>query len=103
MSMVNRRNSSRRMMEMPVTKQMGDDERVYFVSDLSPSGVKIRRQGMGGYGQPLCNLELHLVPGAMSTVLTARRVWHDEDFEAFEFVAPSYAQQALLERMLDNY
>ena len=90
-------------MEMPVTRQVGNDERVYFVSDLSPSGVKIRRQGMGGQEQPLCNLELHLVPGAMSTVLTARRVWHDEDFEAFEFISPSFAQQALLERMLDNY
>jgi len=90
-------------MEMPVTRQVGNDERVYFVSDLSPSGVKIRRQGMCGQEQPLCNLELHLVPGAMSTVLTARRVWHDEDFEAFEFISPSFAQQALLERMLDNY
>ncbi len=90
-------------MEMPVTRQVGNDERVYFVSDLSPSGVKIRRQGMGGQEQSLCNLELHLVPGAMSTVLTARRVWHDEDFEAFEFISPSFAQQALLERMLDNY
>ena len=90
-------------MDMPVTKQIDDDERDCFMSDLSPSGVKICRGHMGGNEQPLCNLELHLVPGSMSTVLTARLVWHDEDFEAFEFIAPSFAQQALLERMLDNY
>lgn len=90
-------------MEMPVTKQMDDNERDCFISDLSPSGVKIWRQDRGRHEQPLCNLELHLVPGSMSTVITARRVWQDEDFEAFEFIAPSFAQQALLERMLDNY
>ena len=90
-------------MDMPVTKQIDDDERDCFMSDLSPSGVKIYRGHTGGNEQPLCNLELHLVPGSMSTVLTARLVWHDEDFEAFEFLSPSFAQQALLERMLDNY
>ena len=100
--MSERRNGSRRLFDMPVTKLSGELERDCWVSDISPTGVRLRR-----FDEPIrdrvCNLELHLVPGALSTVLAARRVWHDDDYEAFEFVDPSFAQQAILERLFDNY
>ena len=97
-----RRNGRRRTVDMPVTKQYGDGERDTFVSDLSPSGVKLRRFTVPSSEQAVCNLELHLAPGSISTVLAARRVWQDDDYEAFEFVSPSFAQQMFLERMVGN-
>lgn len=101
--MSDRRNGARKPLQLPVTKQLGDDSRDCFVSDISPTGIRIKRHDYRRYEQPLCNMELHLVPGAITTVMTARRVWQDDDFEAFEFVGPSFAQQAMLERMLGNF
>ena len=99
----NRRNADRRHMNMPVTKQSGDDNFDCWISDISPTGVRIPRVNGDTGSLKICNLELHLVPGSISTVVAARQVWHDEDFEAFEFIDPSFAQQAILERMADNY
>jgi hypothetical protein len=89
-------------MDMPVTKQAGDRSTYCWVSDLSPSGVKLLRTSRGIDERELCKLELHLVPGAVTTVLAARRVWRDEDFEAYEFIDPSFSQQVFLERMVGN-
>ncbi len=101
--MVERRNGARKPFDMPVTKQLGDDSRDCFISDLSPTGIKIRRHDYRRYEQPVCNMELHLVPGSITTVVAARRVWQDDDHEAFEFVTPTFAQQAMLEQMLGNF
>lgn len=101
--MKERRNGDRKPLDMPVTKQLKEDDRDCFVSDISPSGIKLRRDDYRRFEQALCNMELHLVPGAITTVLAARRVWQDDDFEAFEFVSPSFAQQAMLERLVGNF
>ena len=95
-----RRNGPRRMMDMPITKQMGDSEKDAWTADVSPTGIKIRKHGAPAPTQRLCNLELHLVPGAITTVIAARRVWTNNDYEAYEFVDPSFAQQIMLERMV---
>jgi hypothetical protein len=101
--MVDRRNGDRKRFDMPVTKQMGDESRDCLIGDLSPSGIRLRRLGLGEEEQPLCDLELHLVPGSISTVVAARKVWQNDEFEAYQFVSPTFAQQAVLERMLGNY
>jgi hypothetical protein len=100
--MVDRRNGSRKRMDIPVTKQTGDADLLCRISDISPTGVRLLRRLGGAAEQPVLNLELHLVPGSITTVISARRVWSTDDFEAFQFVAPSFAQQAIIERMLGN-
>jgi hypothetical protein len=102
--MVDRRNGNRKRIELPVTKQTGDAELLCRISDISPTGVRLLRGRRHGFlrDQQVLNLELHLVPGSITTVISARQVWSDDQFEAFEFVAPSFAQQAIIERMLGN-
>jgi hypothetical protein len=99
-----RRNGDRKPTDMPIFKLVGGASVSCRIDDLSPTGVRLAR---GGEPSPdddrLCNLELHLVPNRITTVLTGRRVWRDAAHEAFEFVCPSFAQQAVLERLLDNY
>lgn len=99
----NRRNGDRKAAGMPIYKIVGDKSIPCRMDDLSPSGVRLARLPGSPSDDRMCNLELHLVPNRITTVLTARRVWQDDDHEAFEFVLPSFAQQALLERMLDNF
>jgi hypothetical protein len=90
------------MVDLPVTKQSGDSSVDCWASDISPSGIRLRRFRDGSDGSVI-DLELHLVPGALSTVIQGRRVWRDEDSEAFAFQNASFAQQALLERLFENY
>lgn len=100
--MVERRNGSRKRIDIPVTKQLGDADLLCRIRDISPTGVRLVRRPGASPGQAVLNLELHLVPGSITTVISARRVWSTDDFEAFEFVSPSFAQQAIIERMLGN-
>jgi len=90
------------MVDLPVTKQSGELTLDAWASDISPTGVRLRRFRDGNDWSAI-DLELHLVPGSISTVVHARRVWQDEDYEAFVFDGASFAQQALLERMFDNF
>jgi len=101
--MADRRNGKRKAMAMTVTQRVGGASRSCVAEDLSPTGIRMGRSDALGAEQTLCIMELHLVPGAVSTAVTARRVRRDDRFEAFEFVCPSFAQQAMLERLLDNY
>lgn len=101
--MDDKRNGNRNVVDMPVTKLMNEDNREGYAADLSPTGVRLLRLLDREPTQQVLNLELHVVPGSVSTVVTARRVWFDEDFEGFEFIAPSFAQQALLERVCGNF
>ncbi|MFO8070395.1 MAG: PilZ domain-containing protein [Polyangia bacterium] len=101
--MVEKRNARRFRRDMPVSKLIGASETACWVDDLSPTGVRLRRFDEPLLGNELCRMELHLVPGSISTVVTARRVWSDRESEAWEFVSPSFAQQAMLERIAGNY
>jgi hypothetical protein len=101
--MYDRRNGNRKTVDIPVTKIMGDGTREGFAADLSPTGVRLRRILDRAPTVDQLPIELHVIPGSVSTVIEARRVWFDEDFEGFEFVGASFAQQALLERVCGNY
>ena len=98
-----RRNGDRKTADMPIYKLVGDTSICCHLDDISPTGVRLARCGEAIADGRLCNLELHLVPNSLTTVFTGRRVWQDDEHEAFEFVSPSFAQQAILERLLDNY
>jgi len=98
-----RRNGDRKSADMPIYEIVGEKSVRCRMDDISPTGVRLGRRLMPGAGGRTCSLELHLVPDRITTVLEARRVWQDGEHEAFEFVSPSFAQQALLERLLDNY
>lgn len=97
-----RRNGGRHLIKLPVTMQLGDSENEGSTSDLSPTGVRIKKDHKKVSTQPLCNLEIHLVPGAITTVIAARKVWQDEENEAYEFISPSFSQQMMLERLSAN-
>jgi len=101
--MYDRRNGDRRVVDIPVTKMMEDGTREGFAADLSPTGVRLRRLLDRAPTDEQLPIELHVLPGKVSTVIEARRVWFDEDYEGFEFVDASFAQQALLERVCGNY
>jgi hypothetical protein len=101
--MYDRRNCGRHVVDMPVTKVAGPVTREGFASDISPTGVRLRRLLARAPTDKQVSIELHVVPGAMSTVVTARRIWFDDDYEGFEFVDPSFAQQAMLERVCGNF
>ena len=103
MRMNDRRNGDRKAADMPIYKLLGDTSICCRMDDISPTGVRLTRCGEAPGEDRVCNLELHLVPNRLTTVFTGRRVWQDDEHEAFEFVSPSFAQQALLERLLDNY
>jgi hypothetical protein len=97
-----RRNGNRRKIELPVTRQTLDRDLNSWTYDVSPTGVKLRKLGLPSSEESICNIEVHLVPGAITTVIAARRVWQNDSFEAFEFISPSYAQQMIMEKMAGN-
>ena len=88
---------------MPVYKMVGNASISCRVDDLSSTGVRLARRSGDPLREDVCNLELHLVPNKLTTVVTGRLVWRDDDHEAFEFIAPSSAQRAILEKILVGY
>jgi hypothetical protein len=97
-----RRTFDRKHADMPIFKMVENSAVCCGMEDLSPTGVRLSRR-KGPVSGSLCNLELHLVPNKLTTVLTARLVWRDAEHEAFEFVAPSFSQQAILQKILVDY
>jgi hypothetical protein len=101
--MHDRRRAERKMVDLTVSKLV--DGNTYFcrACEISPSGIRIERIFNPDQGDQLINIELPLVDGGLTTVLSARKVWRGHGYEAFEFVSPSFAQQAILERVFGNY
>jgi len=99
----NRRNGDRKPADMPIYMLVGESSVCCRMDDISPTGVRVARCSAAPIDGRVCDLELHLVPHKLTTLLCGRRVWHDDRHEAFEFVAPSFAQQALIERLLGNF
>ena len=97
-----RRRAPRRKIDLQVTRQSGIEEDQCTVDDVSPTGIKIRKEHGTLPSTPICNLELHLVPGAITTVLAGKRVWSTDEYEGFEFVSPSFSQQMIIERISGN-
>lgn len=97
-----RRRSARRKVDLQVTRQSGIEENDCNVDDVSPTGMKLKRARGTLPSTPICNLELHLVPGAITTVLAGKRIWTTDEYEGFEFVSPSFSQQMIIERIAGN-
>jgi hypothetical protein len=97
-----RRRAIRRKVDLQVTRQSGIEEDCCDVDDVSPTGIKIKKEPHALPSTPICNLELHLVPGAITTVIAGKRVWSTEEYEGFEFISPSFSQQMIIERIAGN-
>lgn len=97
-----RRRATRRKVDLQVTRQSGLDDSNCCVDDVSPTGMKIRKERSTLPSTPICNLELHLVPGAITTVIASKCVWQNDEYEGFEFVSPSFSQQMIIERLAGN-
>ena len=97
-----RRRAARRKVDLQVTRQSGIEENHCDVDDVSATGLKLKREKGTLPSTPICNLELHLVPGAITTVLAGKRIWTTKDYEGFEFVSPSFSQQMIIERISGN-
>ncbi|MBN2528256.1 MAG: PilZ domain-containing protein [Deltaproteobacteria bacterium] len=97
-----RRRAPRRKVDLQVTRQSGIQEDCCTVDDVSPTGIKLKKELGALPSTPICNLELHLVPGAITTVLASKKVWSTDEYEGFEFVSPSFSQQMIIERISGN-
>ena len=97
-----RRRARRTKVDLSVTRQSGIDDLACYTENLSPTGIRIKKRESGLPLTPICNLELHLVPGAISTVVAGRCVWQDDKSESFEFISPSFSQQMMIERLSGN-
>ena len=102
MKIGDRRYSRRRKLDLKVIKQSGIEERSCYTDDVSPTGIKLRKKQGQLPSTPICNLEIHLVPEAITTVIASRCVWESEEYEGFEFVSPSFSQQMIIERLAGN-
>ena len=98
-----RRRANRRTIDMTVSKHV--DGETYFcrACEISPTGIRLERLFNPDPGERPIRIELPLVEGGLTTVLSARKVWRRGEHEAFEFMSPSYAQQSILEQLFGNY
>ncbi len=98
-----RRRANRQAIDMTVSKHV--DGETYFcrACEISPTGIRLERLFNPDPGDRPIRIELPLVEGGLTTVLSARKVWRKGEHEAFEFMAPSYAQQSILEQLFGNY
>ena len=94
-----RRRAVRRVTDMTVSKHV--DGEIYFcrACEISATGIRLERIFNPDPGNRPVRIELPLVEGGLTTVLSARKVWRKGDYEAFEFTEPSFAQQAILEQL----
>ncbi|MBN2802094.1 MAG: PilZ domain-containing protein [Deltaproteobacteria bacterium] len=97
-----RRRERRLKVDLKVTRQSGIDDLACLAENISATGIKIRKRAESLPSTSICNLELHLVPGSISTVVAGRCVWQNSDYESFEFISPSFSQQVIIERLTGN-
>lgn len=98
-----RRRVGRTVVDMSVRKHINGDAYFCRACEISPSGIRLEKLFIGDSGTNLIDIEVPLVEGRLTTSVPARRVWCDSGYEAFEFVDPSFAQQAMLERLFGNF
>ncbi len=101
--MIERRVANRKNVDMTVKKRIGDESFFCRAYQISPTGIRLKREFLPDTDDALVDIELPLVEGGLTTSLTCRRVWRKGFYEAFEFVGSSFAQQAMLERIFGNY
>jgi hypothetical protein len=101
--MIERRKAGRMQVDLTVRKHTNGSAYVCRACEISPTGIRLKRIFDTDSGGGLVDIEVPLVEGKLTTAITARRVWQRSGFEAFEFISPSFAQQAMLERLFGNY
>ena len=103
--MMNKRRAERMIVDLGVTKYIGGEARTCRACEISATGIRLTQTFDDATGDPFVEIEVPLVEGKLHTQVSARRVWENDDFEAYEFVEPTRAQQIMLERVYaeDNY
>ena len=101
--MNDRRRAGRMAVDMAVWKHFEGETRSCRACEISPTGIRLKWDFDTDSGEQTINIEVSLVEGGLTTAVPARRVWCKNEFEAFQFVDPSFAQQAILERVFGNY
>ena len=101
--MINKRRAERRAVDLGIRKIVDGEPFSCRACEISPTGIRLSLNDNENTIACLVELELPLVEGQLNTQITARRVWCNTDFEAFEFVGATFAQQAILERVFCNY
>ena len=100
--MIERRRADRMLVDMEVQKHLDGESYCCRACEISPTGIRLRRVFEDARERKLIDIEVPLVQGGLHTSLPARKIWSSGQYEAFEFVGPTFAQQAMLERLFGN-
>ena len=96
--MSNKRRAERRAVDLGVTMYVNGEPYPCRACEISHSGIRLALT-LNETANQTVELELPLVEGQLNTQVTARQVWSDSAFEAFEFIEPTFAQRTMLERI----
>ncbi len=100
--MINKRKAERANVNLGVTKYVGGEAHVCQACEISSSGIKLEQSLEDSSLHQIIEIELPLVEGKLHTQVSARRVWQNAGFEAYEFIGHSHAQKTILERIYNN-
>lgn len=101
--MLNKRRAERMAVDLGVTKYIGGEAQTCRACEISSTGIRLAQAFDDAPSDQIVEIELPLVEGKLHTQVSARRVWRNEDFEAYEFISPSVAQQTMLERVYCSF
>ncbi len=97
--MIERRKMTRTTVDLTVRKHI--DGHMYFcrACEISAKGIRLKLNYSGGMAGTSIDIEVPLVQGKLITAVSAKQIWKKNEFEAFEFLGPSFAQSVILERL----
>jgi hypothetical protein len=98
-----RRRANRKTVDILVSKLVNGNSYSCRACEISPSGIRLKWILSPESGDRIINIELSLVEGKLTTVLSARKIWRSKGYEAFEFVDPSFAQRTILHQLYGTY
>ncbi len=101
--MMNKRRAERISVDLGVTTYIGGEAHTCRACEISATGIRLANVFDDTTSNQLVEIEVPLVEGKLHTQVSARRVWHDNDFEAYEFISPSFAQRTMLERVYGTF
>ncbi|MCP4679234.1 MAG: PilZ domain-containing protein [Deltaproteobacteria bacterium] len=101
--MIERRRAGRKLVDLEIRKHQNGSSYFCRACEISPTGIRINRILDSHITDDIIDIEVPLVLGGLTTSVPSRMVWREGSYEAFEFVDPSFAQQAMLERVFGNY
>ena len=101
--LTNKRRAERTAVNMGVTKYIGGEALTCRACEISATGIRLAQSFDDTPVDQVIEIEVPLVEGKLNTQVSARRVWQDDDYQAYEFIEPTRAQQVMLERVYRNY